>query len=243
VTEKASEPKRIRKALQEVASDLFMEQIEDAVFELLFMEWPMSEKMSITKKERTRRAIEQSAYDLFMNQGFTATSMRQIAEGAGLALGGIYNHYESKEEIFLDIIKERHPFRQILPLVLGARGDTPEEFIRNAAQGMVESLGRDPAFLKLMFIEIVEFDSQHISMIVKEIAPQLLPVFEKLVRHHKSLRPIHPAVLLRSFLGMFFSFYVTGMFIPGSVLAKLMPKNSFDTFVDIYLHGILKETK
>jgi len=243
MTEKAFEQERIRKALDEAAPDLFMEQIEDAAFDLLFMEWPMAEKVSITKKERTRQAVEQAAYDLFMKQGFTATSMRQIAEGAGLALGGIYNHYESKEEIFLDIIQERHPFRQILPLVLGAGGDTPEEFIRNAAQGMVDGLGRDPAFLKLMFIEIVEFNSQHISLVVKEIAPQLLPVFEKLVRHHKSVRPIHPAVLLRSFLGMFFSYYVTGMFIRSSVIAKLMPKDSFDTFVDIYLHGILKETK
>ena len=229
--------------MEAAASDLFFEQIEDAAFDVLFMEWPMMEKVSITKKERTRQAIEQAAYGLFMEQGFTATSMRQIAEAAGLALGGIYNHYASKEEIFRAIIKERHPFKRILPLVLSARGDTPEEFIRNAAQALVEGLGSRPEFLKLMFIEIVEFDSRHISLVVKEIAPQLLPVFEKLVRHHKSLRPIHPAVLLRSFLGMFFSFYVTGMFIPSTPLAKLMPKNSFDTFVDIYLHGILKETK
>ncbi len=238
-----SDRERIRKALEEVFSDLFMQQVEDAALDLLFMEWPMVEKQSNTKKERTRQAIEQAAYDLFMKQGFTATSMRQIAEGAGLALGGIYNHYESKEEIFRAIIKDRHPFRQILPLVLNAKGGTPEEFIRNAAQGLVEGLGRRPEFLKLMFIEIVEFDSRHTSMIVKEIAPQLLPVFERMVKLHKSLRPIHPALLLRSFLGMFFSFYVTGMFIHGSVIAKIMPKDSFDTFVDIYLHGILKEAK
>jgi len=197
----------------------------------------------LTKKERTQQAIEDAAYDLFMKQGFTATSMRQIAEGAGLALGGIYNHYGSKEEIFRAIILNRHPYKRILPLVLSAKGDTPEEFIRNAAQALLDGLGGRPEFLKLMFIEIVEFDSKHISLIVKEIAPQLLPVFENLLKHHKSLRPIHPAVLLRSFLGMFFSFYVTDMLIHGSVISKIMPRNSFDTFVDIYLHGILKESK
>jgi len=238
-----SKQERIRKALEEAFFGLFMEQIEEAPFDLLFMEWPMVEKVSSTKKERTKQAIEQAAYDLFMMQGFTATSMRQIAEGAGLALGGIYNHYESKEEIFRAIIKDRHPFKQILPLVLSAKGDTPEEFIRNAAQALVEGLGSRSDFLKLMFIEIVEFDSQHISLIVKEIAPQLLPVFERMVKNHKSLRPIHPALLLRSFLGMFFSFYVTGMFIRSSMIAKFMPRDSFDMFVDIYLHGILKETQ
>jgi len=203
----------------------------------------MSNPTLLTKKERAQQSIEQAAYELFMEQGFNATSMRQIAERSGLALGGIYNHYKSKEEIFRTLIKERHPYKQILPLVLSAKGDTPEDFIRSAAEALVKGLGNRPEFLKLMFIEIVEFDSRHVSLIVKEIVPQLLPVFEKLVKHHKSLRPIHPAVLLRSFLGMFFSFYVTDMLIRGSVVATVMPKNSFDTFVDIYLHGILKETK
>jgi AcrR family transcriptional regulator len=203
----------------------------------------MTDPTALTKKERTRQAIEQAAYELFMEQGFTATSMRQIAERAGLALGGIYNHYTGKEEIFRAIILDRHPFKRILPLVLTARGKNPEEFIRNAAEALVEGLGRNPEFMKLMFIEIVEFDSKHISLIVREIVPQLLPVFEGLVKQHKSLRSIHPAVLLRSFLGMFFSFYVTDMLMHGSLLAKLMPGNSFDMFVDIYLHGVLKETK
>jgi AcrR family transcriptional regulator len=200
----------------------------------------LEEQMS--KKERTQQAIEQAAYALFMEQGFNATSMRQIAERAGLALGGIYNHYPSKEAIFHAIILERHPYKQILPLILSAQGETPEEFIRAAAEAVVKTLGHRTEFMKLMFIEIVEFDGRHVSALAREIVPQLLPAFERMVRHRKSLRSIHPAVLLRSFLGLFFSYYVTDMFIKGSALARLMPRNSFDSFVDIYLHGVLKET-
>lgn len=37
---------------------------------------------------------------LFSSQGYAATSMREIAEKAGLALGGIYNHFSSKELSF-----------------------------------------------------------------------------------------------------------------------------------------------
>ena len=57
-------------------------------------------KEKTTKGEVTRLAIEEAALELFMEQGYHATSMRQIADKAGLALGGIYNHFSSKDEIF-----------------------------------------------------------------------------------------------------------------------------------------------
>ena len=200
-------------------------------------------KEILKKGDATRLAIEQAAFELFMEHGFHATSMRQIAERAGgLALGGIYNHFSSKEDIFASIIMDRHPYKQILPAILAAQGDTAEEFVRDAAQALVSELGKQPDFLKLMFIEIVEFNGQHVNLFAGEIAPKILPVFEKLVKVRKNLRSLPPAILLRSFLGMFFSYYVTEMFLQGSAVAKIMPKNSFDLFVDIYLHGVIKES-
>ncbi len=202
----------------------------------------MNHQIVLSKKARARQAIEQAAYELFMEHGFNATSMRQIAERAGLALGGIYNHYKSKEEIFRTIILERHPYKQILPLVLSVKGRTPEEFLRNAAYTALGELGKRPDFLKLMFTEAVEFNGKHLSLITREILPKVMPVFEELAAQRKSLRQIGPVLLIHSFIGMLFSYYLTEMLMQESARAKLMPKNSFDTFVNIYLHGVLKET-
>ncbi len=196
----------------------------------------------LKKGDITRLAIEEAAFELFMDQGYHATSMRQIADKADLALGGIYNHFSSKEDIFAAIIIDKHPYKQILPLVLAAKGDTAEELIRNAAHALVTELGSRPELLKLIFIELVEFNGKHVSNIINEIAPKLFPMFEQVVRVRKNLRKIPPPILVRSFLGMFFSFYITELFIKDSIVAKLMPKNSFDLFVDIYLHGVIKET-
>jgi AcrR family transcriptional regulator len=196
----------------------------------------------VTKKgDITRLEIEEAAFELFMNQGYHATSMRQIADQAGLALGGIYNHFSSKEEIFAAIIIDKHPYKQVLPIVLAAQGDTAEELIRNAARALVTELGSRPELLKLIFIELVEFNGKHMTRLISEIAPKIILMFEKIIHVRKNLRKIPPPVLVRSFLGMFFSFYITELFIKDSVVAKLMPKNSFDLFVDIYLHGIIKE--
>jgi hypothetical protein len=94
----------------------------------------------------------------------------------------------------------------------------------------------------LIFIELVEFNGKHVASLISEIAPKLIPMFENLVRVRRNLRDFPPPILVRSFLGMFFSFYITELFIKDSIIYKLMPKNSFDLFVDIYLHGVIKET-
>src|SRR3970040_2313969 len=142
------------------------------------------------KGEVTRLAVEDAAFELFMEQGYHATSMRQIADKAGLALGGIYNHFSSKEDIFVAILMDKHPYKQILPLVLAAEGDTAEELIRNAARALVTELGSRPELLKLIFIELVEFNGKHLSNLIGEIAPKIFPMFEKMIHVRKNLRKI-----------------------------------------------------
>jgi AcrR family transcriptional regulator len=193
------------------------------------------------KGEATRLAIETAAMGLFLEQGYHATSMRQIAERAELALGGIYNHFSSKDEIFEAIIIDQHPYKKILPLVVAVQGDTAEEFFRGAFKVVVRELGQQPEFINLMFIELIEFKGKHGSIMLREIAPKVLPVFEKLVKSMKGLRVRHPAVLMRSFFGMVISYFVTDMIIANSVISALMPKNSADAYIDIFLKGILKE--
>ena len=200
-------------------------------------------KDKLKKGEITRLAIEDAAIELFMEQGYHATSMRQIAEHADLALGGIYNHFKSKDEIFEAIIVDKHPYKKVLPLILAAEGETMDEFLGNAARVVINELTSQPYYVKLLLIEIAEFNGAHGASLIKEIAPKILPVFEKLVKSRKDLRVTHPAILMRSFIGMVMSYMFTEIVISNSILNKLMPKNALDAYVDIYLHGVLKSAK
>ena len=192
----------------------------------------------LTKGERTRQMVEEAAYELFLEQGYSATSMRRIAERSGLALGGIYNHFGSKEEIFEAVIVNRHPYKQILPVILAAPGDTLPEFVRNAAHALVDELGRRPDFIRLMFIEIVEFDSQHLPVFFEEIYPEFLSLVERFQLPEGELRPIPLPLLLRAFLGMFFSFYMTEL-ITEHINIPEIHASALDGFVEIFLHGIM----
>ena len=58
------------------------------------------------KSERTRAQILSTALELFCSQGFEATTMRQIAEKAGMSLGAAYYYFRSKDDLVLAFYAE-----------------------------------------------------------------------------------------------------------------------------------------
>ena len=190
------------------------------------------------KGELTRGAIIDAAHDLFIKRGYNATSMRVIAQKADIALGGIYNHFASKEEIFKAVFIENHPYLEMIPAIESAQGDTIEAFVRNAAQQMMAAIGRRPDFLNLMFIEIVEFKSAHVQEIFAETLPRGIGIVEKISSRQGNLRPIPAPMLIRTFIGLFFSYYLAESIVR-NVAPPEFQQNAMEHYVDIFLHGIL----
>jgi AcrR family transcriptional regulator len=195
--------------------------------------------LSPSKGERTREEILNTAHRLFMQKGFHGTPMRQIAQEAGIAVGGIYNHFANKDEIFTTVLFEYHPLNDILPALQDAQGETVEGFVRDAAQRMVEGFGNRPDFLNLMFIELVEFNGQHLTLFFQKFFPQAITLTQRFSQGNDELRAIPIPVLLRAFVGLFFSYVITEILM-GKQLPLEMQQNALDHFVDIFLHGILK---
>jgi len=198
------------------------------------------EEETLSKGERTRQVIEEAAYALFLKQGFSATSMRQIAELAGVALSGIYNHFANKDEIFQDLIIGQHPYLKILPIIHAAPGNTTEEFIHNSARAVQEELGRRPDFIKLMFIEVVEFRGKHFPKLYEVIFPQVLPLLQRFSAPESGVREIPLPRLVRVYMGMIISFYVTESLMSEPDLPPELKEMRLEDFMDIFLYGILK---
>lgn len=53
-----------------------------------------------------RTLIMQSALELFSKNGYHNTTIQDIANEAGIAKGGIYSYFESKEELLLSVVTE-----------------------------------------------------------------------------------------------------------------------------------------
>ena len=66
----------------------------------------MIDDPAATKSERTRRRILQSAARAFRESGYTSSSLRGIADNAGLQAGSLYYHFGSKEELAEAVLDE-----------------------------------------------------------------------------------------------------------------------------------------
>lgn len=59
----------------------------------------VAEQLKTTKGEQTRALILETALELFRERGYEETTMRAIAEKAGVALGNTYYYFRSKEHL------------------------------------------------------------------------------------------------------------------------------------------------
>jgi AcrR family transcriptional regulator len=57
------------------------------------------------RDEKARR-IMNSALELFAQKGFYSTSVSQIAKTAGISKGLMYNYFQSKEQLLIEILKK-----------------------------------------------------------------------------------------------------------------------------------------
>lgn len=58
-------------------------------------------------KQSRRRDLLRAAADAFADQSYAAVTVAEIARGAGLAKGTVYLYFQTKEELFLQLVLEQ----------------------------------------------------------------------------------------------------------------------------------------
>jgi TetR/AcrR family transcriptional regulator of autoinduction and epiphytic fitness len=199
------------------------------------------EKESLNKGELTRAAVIEAAYTLFVQQGYHGTSMRQIAQKADLALGGIYNHFDSKEAIFKAVIIAYHPFVAVIPRLEDLEDDVTEGLLRSAARLFVSEMEKQRGLFNLMFIEMIELDGRHMPELVDMMLPYMRRFQQRVAaQQRRSLHAQTPVAFFRSFLGTVVAYYLMNELLAGTSAMQQGPL-SIDDMMDIYLHGIFLE--
>jgi TetR/AcrR family transcriptional regulator, cholesterol catabolism regulator len=135
------------------------------------------------KSEKSRNAILKSAAALFRHQGYSATTLRQIASAARIKAGSIYYYFDSKEEILAEVLESglRHVFDSVKAAVKRAGHTAHRQRIALAIEAHLVAL-----------LESSEFTSANIRIYGQ------LP--ERLKRPHRPLRRAYAKYWDRLFL-------------------------------------------
>ena len=105
-----------------------------------------------------------AALRLFSTQGFGATTVRDIADRAGVSTGNLYHHFPDKEAIFRTLLDE---YREIAASDRFAfdRALRSGKFPHNLEQlgyAARDSVRQYRAYMALIFVDVIEFDGTHI---------------------------------------------------------------------------------
>lgn len=202
---------------------------------------PENDEKSPSKGEQTQAALVEAGFELFLTQGYHGTSMRQIADKAGLALGGIYNHFASKEEIFVAVLETYHPLKRILPKLGQAQGETVEEFVTDAARQIrTEVEGVVERVVPLALAELVEFQGRHLAQMINGALPTMLTFVQRFSERRGKLRRVPTPIMLRMFMATMAGYMLTEVVLQRAPVFRDMQLSWFDGMIDIYLHGILE---
>lgn len=188
--------------------------------------------------QETSEKILQIAAKLFVKNGYTATSMREIAAEAGIGKATIYYHFPDKDSIAAEMIKRTFAnMRQALK-VLEAEQE-PRERIRVAVTRSVEYLLESADIISVLRREVGsarEVMGQEFRGFFTEYINLLSDAIQRGIDAGQ-FRPVDPKgaarVLMTMMQGTFASVYLSG-------IKYRSNEEAAGTLLDIFFHGIEK---
>jgi AcrR family transcriptional regulator len=128
--------------------------------------FPMSYATYLAAPER-RRTILESAKQVFARRGYHDTNITHICEALGIARGTLYQHFQSKKDVFAAIVQEmldrvreaiaREPVVDIPPGFKPSRDDVIH-YGTASLRRILEAVFADEASLRILVREAVGLD-------------------------------------------------------------------------------------
>ncbi len=126
---------------------------------------PRTEEQYEAMRIATRDKIHSAAIKLFAKKGFAGTSVKDIAEGAGISIGLMYRHYKKKEDLFNELVAfaaeglERNAKRF-------QSDDSPAELIQQFTLEILNDLDKDDEYAQFHML-------MYQSLIMENPSPQI----------------------------------------------------------------------
>jgi AcrR family transcriptional regulator len=134
------------------------------------------------RSERSRAQILEAALKLFSHHGYGATSVRDIAEAAGVSKGNVYHHFPDKETIFRELLNQYFQAMSTpdFPFNRALAGSTFPENLEELGHAARETVAEYRDHVALIYVDVVEFDGSHIRKFYSDMSSR----FESFLKSH-----------------------------------------------------------
>lgn len=206
-------------------------------------------KLSESAIGQRKETIEDAARLLFIRQGFHATSMRDIARGAGVSLGNLYNYYETKDAMFESIINRYLKVidEKLKGIFAGIEEPLEPESLRKMGAMLGQLVNEHSDFWLLMYIDVLEFQNQHFRKMFDGISARFGKIFaEKFKDAEKrgDLRTgVEPAPVFTAAYMQFFNYFLVEKLFGGNGHLGLNDEQALNCLTKIFAYGTLSEKK
>jgi len=168
-------------------------------------------KIAKDRMEENQRRIEGAALKLFTRQGFHGTNIREIAEAIGLSTGAIYTYYDSKEAIFESLVEGyRSRIEEWLRQTCASlKAPLSKNDIKALARRIRSLLYKNPEYLLLIYIDVVEFQNVHFAETFHDVPAQFRQLMGPAlgrVRQQQGWRGPDPGFVVASLYLYFFTY-------------------------------------
>jgi len=162
----------------------------------------MPKGIPLTEEEQNRRRKEifNASVHLFLEKGFTETSMREIADAAGIGKSTLYYYFKSKDEILISYFRNELTKITLRAEEIAEQNLSIVEKLRNIMQMHLAYLvDNKKNFLKLSLeAQRLSFESQEKIQKTRHAYQDLLCTLIEAGIQTGELRPVNPLFAARS---------------------------------------------
>ena len=165
-----------------------------------------------TKGEQTREESLSATNRLFLSQGYTATTMRQIAQAVGISPAAIYNHFSGKDDIFTTLLQAAAPYDALFAMLRKFEADTPEAMVRGLFRNAIQLLSDQRDYIRLVLIGSQEREGASLITVLPQVLPPARDLYQRLVAidaAHGQLRAIPFGVFVRALVSLIPGYLIT----------------------------------
>lgn len=186
-----------------------------------------------------------AAEKLFVESGFDAVSMNAVAELAGVSKANVFHHFNSKNTLYLAVM--RHACSRSTPLMdnLESDGGSFVERLRHFARAHLASVLDNQQTSRLILREVIENDPQRCQELAEQVFGDNFARLVAIMRSGQTRGELRPdldagmvATLLIAADLFFFQSREVSRHLPDVKHLSADPAGYSDLLVDILMHGI-----